>query len=94
MRGQVRSVDGLWVCSGLPSRAFPRGGATYGDTYVTGKAAFMVSAERLRHESVHVAQWRALGLAMIWHYLRAGRNPLTNRFEVEAGLEDGGYHHR
>ncbi|MEG8036152.1 hypothetical protein QP157_12770 [Sphingomonas sp. LR61] len=45
----------------------------------------------LRHERVHVEQWRRYGMLMPVLYAVAGRDPLRNRFEVEAGLEDGGY---
>ena len=45
----------------------------------------------LRHEAVHKRQWRRYGFLMPVLYLLAGRNPLRNRFEIEAGLEDGGY---
>jgi len=45
-----------------------------------------------RHpQSVSVAQWKKYGLALIPLYVAAGSNPLTNRFEVEAGLKKGGY---
>ena len=89
----VRAVDedGMHVCAGLPDRAFPRGGVTWGDTYLTGRGAVGRSAERLRHERVHVEQWRRHGMAFALLYLRAGRDPGRNRFEVEAGLSDGGY---
>ena len=43
------------------------------------------------HEAVHREQWRRLGLWMIPLYLAAGRDPFHNRFEIEAGLEAGGY---
>jgi hypothetical protein len=45
----------------------------------------------LEHEAVHVVQWRKYGLLMPLLYAIAGSNPVTNRFEVEAGLEKGGY---
>ncbi|RZS90108.1 hypothetical protein EV189_1891 [Motilibacter rhizosphaerae] len=88
---RARELDGLRVCAGLPGWAYPRGGVTWGDTYVCGPQPWAVSAPRLRHESVHVRQWRRYGLAFALLYLRAGRDPRTNRFEVEAGLADGGY---
>lgn len=91
LRGSVTRHDGMWVCSGLPHRCFPRGGVTWGNTYVTGRAAFMLTPERIRHERVHVEQWHRYGLRFAWLYLRAGRDPHSNRFEIEAGLEDGGY---
>lgn len=86
-------VDGLHVRYGLPARAFPRGGVTWGDTYVCGRAPAARSLERLRHERVHLEQWRTHGLRFALLYLRAGRDPHTNRFEIEAGLSDGGYRH-
>jgi hypothetical protein len=45
----------------------------------------------LRHEAVHKEQWLRYGLLMPFLYLLAGRDPLRNRFEIEAGLEDGHY---
>ncbi|MGB3840589.1 MAG: GNAT family N-acetyltransferase [Rhodanobacter sp.] len=45
----------------------------------------------LRHEGVHKQQWLRYGFLMPVLYLFAGRNALRNRFEIEAGLEDGGY---
>jgi hypothetical protein len=45
----------------------------------------------LEHEAVHREQWRRYGLAMPLLYLAAGSEARTNRFEVEAGLEKGGY---
>jgi hypothetical protein len=89
----VRAVerDGLHVCAGLPDRSYPRGGVTWGDTYLTGAGSHAVSVERLRHERVHVEQWRRHGLPFALLYLLAGRDATRNRFEVEAGLADGGY---
>ncbi|NHC13006.1 hypothetical protein [Motilibacter deserti] len=83
--------DGLHVCWGLPKRAYPRGGVTWGDTYLTGSQEWARSPARIRHERVHADQWRRYGLRFAWLYLRAGSEASTNRFEVEAGLEDGGY---
>ncbi|PCN47838.1 Fe-S oxidoreductase [Curtobacterium sp. 'Ferrero'] len=86
--GPVRVVDGLVVCSGLPRWAFRRGGTCVGSVYLTRDN----DDERvLRHERVHVDQWKRYGMAMPLLYAIAGRDPLRNRFEVEAGLEDGGY---
>jgi len=45
----------------------------------------------LRHEAVHARQWRRYGFLMPILYLAAGFDPLTNRFEILAGLEDGNY---
>lgn len=86
--GKVERVDGLWVFRGMPRWAFRRGGSCVGACYLT---RHNVSEAVLRHERVHVAQWRRYGLALPLLYALAGRDPLRNRFEIEAGLEDGGY---
>lgn len=86
--GRVRRVSGLWVFTGMPRWAFGRGGSCVGGCYLTDHN---VSAAVLRHELVHQQQWRHYGMALPLLYLIAGRNPLRNRFEIEAGLEDGGY---
>ena len=76
------------VCAGLPRFAFGRGGTTIGAAYLTrDNTADAV----LEHEAVHRAQWKKYGLAFIPLYLAAGRDARHNRFEIEAGLEDGGY---
>lgn len=86
--GEVRRVDGLWVFTGMPKWAFGRGGSCVGSCYLTDHN---VDAAVLRHERVHREQWRRYGMAMPILYLFAGRNPLKNRYEIEAGLKDGGY---
>lgn len=86
--GRVRVVGDLIVCSGLPRWAFRRGGTCVGRVYLTrGNDGDRV----LEHEAVHVEQWRRYGMLMPLLYAIAGRNPLNNRFEIEAGLEKGGY---
>jgi len=52
-----------------------------------------VSAPVLAHEAVHARQWRRYGFLMPVLYALAGRNALRNRFEIEAGLVQGGYVH-
>lgn len=86
--GRIRRIDGLWVFTGMPSWTFGRGGSCVGACYLTDTN---VSEPVLRHERVHREQWRHYGLALPVLYLLAGRNPLRNRFEIAAGLEDGGY---
>jgi len=86
--GPVRVVDGLVVCTGLPRWVFRRGGTCVGSVYLTRDND---ADPVLRHERVHVDQWRRYGMLMPMLYAVAGRDPLQNRFEVEAGLEDGGY---
>ncbi|UNK69646.1 Fe-S oxidoreductase [Microbacterium sp. H1-D42] len=87
--GPVERHHGLWVFRGLPKWAFMRGGVCVGGCFLTGDAA--PSEAVLRHEAVHKQQWLRYGFLMPVLYLFAGRNPLRNRFEIEAGLEDGGY---
>lgn len=87
--GRVQRRAGLWVFTGLPSWAFRRGGVCIGGCYLTGAAP--VTDRVLRHEAVHAAQWRRYGFLMPLLYLAAGFDPLTNRFEILAGLEDGNY---
>ncbi|MCT9002873.1 Fe-S oxidoreductase [Microbacterium memoriense] len=87
--GRVERKAGLWVFTGLPNWAFRRGGVCVGGCFLTGQAH--VSDAVLRHEAVHERQWRRYGFLMPILYLAAGRNPLTNRFEILAGLEDGNY---
>jgi len=83
-----RRLGRIHVIDRLPRWAYGRGGTTIGAIYLTtantGDAV-------LEHEAVHVAQWRRYGLAFIPLYIAAGSVAATNRFEVEAGLERGGY---
>jgi len=89
--GRLRREGELLVCRGLPRWAFGRGGTCVGRVYLTrdndGPAV-------LRHEQVHVRQWQRYGLLLPLLYQLAGRDPSRNRFEVEAGLVDGGYARR
>lgn len=87
--GRVERREGLWVFSGMPAWTFGRGGVCVGGCFLTGDAR--PSNAVLRHEAVHAKQWRRYGFLMPLLYLLAGRNPLTNRFEILAGLEDGNY---
>lgn len=86
--GAITRHGDLIVCQGLPKWAFRRGGVCVGRVYITRNT---VSPAVLRHELVHVKQWRKYGLLFPLLYAIAGRDPLRNRFEIEAGLVDGGY---
>lgn len=88
LRGRYRRRHGLRYFEGLPTWAYGRGGTTIGAIYLTTSNT---SPSVLEHEAVHVRQWRRYGLAFIPLYVAAGSPALTNRFEVEAGLEKGGY---
>ncbi len=69
---------------GVPAR-----GVCVGDCFLTGDVP--PSDAVLGHEAVHVRQWRRYGFLMPLLYFLAGRDPLRNRFEIEAGLVEGNY---
>ncbi|KAA0961323.1 MULTISPECIES: hypothetical protein [Microbacterium] len=87
--GPVERRAGLWVFRGMPQWTFNRGGVCVGGCFLTGDTR--PSDAVLRHEAVHKAQWLRYGMLLPVLYLFAGRDPLRNRFEIEAGLEDGNY---
>jgi hypothetical protein len=86
--GRIERRNGLVVFRGLPRWAFGRGGSCVGTCYLTAQN---VTPDILEHEAVHKRQWQRYGMLFPLLYLFAGRNPLKNRFEIEAGLEKGGY---
>lgn len=86
--GRVQRRAGLLVFTGMPRRTFGRGGSCVGGCYLTDRN---VTDDVLEHEAVHKRQWQRYGMLFPVLYLAAGRNPVRNRFEVEAGLEKGGY---
>ena len=86
--GRVERRAGLWVFRGMPGWTFGRGGVCVGGCYLTHDN---VSDDVLEHEAVHKRQWQRYGFFMPVLYAIAGRDPLKNRFEIEAGLEKGGY---
>ena len=87
--GRVERHGDLWVFRGMPSWTFKRGGVCVGGCYLTGDRP--IGERVLVHEEIHARQWRRYGFLMPVLYLLAGRDPLRNRFEIEAGLEDGNY---
>lgn len=86
--GRERRVGRLHVITGLPRWAFGRGGTTVGAAYLTRASD---SPAVLEHEDVHRQQWERYGLWFIPMYFAAGIDATRNRFEIEAGLERGGY---
>ena len=86
--GHIERRNGLVVFRGMPKWAFGRGGSCVGGVYLTDHN---VADAVLEHEAVHKRQWVRYGMLMPVLYFLAGRNPLKNRFEIEAGLEKGGY---
>ncbi|MGO1873683.1 MAG: Fe-S oxidoreductase [Canibacter sp.] len=86
--GRIERHGNLWVFRGMPKWAFKRGGVCVGACYLTRN---LVGEAVLRHEEIHRQQWRVLGFALPVLYALSGRDPKKNRFEIEAGLADGGY---
>lgn len=86
--GRIERRGGLVVFRGMPRWTFGRGGSCVGGCYLTAQNA---SDTVLEHEAVHRQQWLKYGMLLPLMYAIAGRNPLKNRFEIEAGLEKGGY---
>lgn len=79
----------LFICSSMRG-GFARGGTTIGGVYLTRNC---VAPHTIRHEAVHADQWARYGLSFIALYLfeEVRHRKTRNRFEVEAGLADGGY---
>ena len=86
--GPVERRRGLFVFRGMPGLTFGRGGSCVGGCYLTAQN---VSDDVIEHELVHKRQWQRYGMLFPFLYLLSGRDPLRNRFEIEAGLEKGGY---
>ncbi|HEV7812626.1 MAG TPA: hypothetical protein VGO99_06645 [Leifsonia sp.] len=86
--GRLEEEKGVIVARGCPRWAFGRGGTTIGAVYLTCDND---SPDVLEHEAKHRAQWKHYGLAFVPLYLAAGPIASENRFEVEAGLAEGGY---
>ncbi|MBD8053455.1 hypothetical protein ICV35_07185 [Rhodococcus ruber] len=80
---------GLYLCTGMRG-GYARSGTTIGGAFLTGRSP---SRRILRHEAVHADQWARHGIGFAIRYLREElRRPgARNRFEIEAGLADGGY---
>ncbi|RVW05800.1 hypothetical protein [Rhodococcus xishaensis] len=80
---------GIFVCSGMRG-GFGRGGMTLGGAYLTRANT---CRRVLRHEAVHADQWGWHGAVFAVMYLcEEMRNPKArNRYEIAAGLGDGGY---
>ena len=86
--GRFRTKNGMHYFAGMPSWSFGRGGTTIGAIYLTHDND---GDDVIAHEAEHKAQWKRYGLWFIPLYIAAGANALTNRFEVGADLELGGY---
>ncbi|WP_231476447.1 MULTISPECIES: hypothetical protein [unclassified Rhodococcus (in: high G+C Gram-positive bacteria)] len=84
----------LIVCEAMRG-GYARGGTCFGGAFLTGHALVDPRRRRamLRHESVHADQWARHGFSFAIRYLveEMRRPGAANRFEVEAGLGDGGY---
>jgi hypothetical protein len=87
-RGPIEVRQGLVIFTGMPRWTFGRGGSCVGGCYLTDRND---SDAVLGHEAVHKAQWRTYGALFPILYWMSGFDPVRNRFEIEAGLEAGGY---
>lgn len=86
--GRLSKRRGIHVFTGMPRGSYGRGGTTIGAIYLTTDND---GDDVLAHEAEHKAQWKRYGLWFIPLYIAAGTDATTNRFEVGAGLELGGY---
>jgi hypothetical protein len=86
--GHIERRNGLVVFRGMPKWTFGRGGSCVGGVYLTDQN---VTDDVLEHEAVHKKQWSRYGMLFPVLYFFAGRDALRNRFEIEAGLDKGGY---
>lgn len=79
----------LLVAKGMRG-GFGRGGTTIGGIYLTRCNA---SPAVLRHEAVHADQWARYGVSFAVRYLveEIRHRGAANKYEIDAGLEDGGY---
>ncbi|CAN5320386.1 hypothetical protein BH11ACT3_BH11ACT3_03600 [soil metagenome] len=86
--GKHAVKNGMHYFTRMPKWAFGRGGTTIGGIYLTIDND---SDDVITHEAEHKQQWKRYGLWFIPLYIAAGAPPLTNRFEIAADLELGGY---
>jgi hypothetical protein len=86
--GRLGRRQGIHYFRRMPKGSYGRGGTTIGAIYLTTDND---GDEVLEHEAEHKAQWKRYGLWFIPLYIAAGKDATTNRFEVGAGLELGGY---
>lgn len=102
-RSRLRRVDGLLVAEGARLR-LPATALTIGSVVLVPKRTLAEALERipglLEHEDQHAWQYAyCLGLPFVpayfvaagWSWLRSGDRATANHFEVQAGLELGGY---
>jgi len=86
------NTTGMWVAAGS-SFGYGRGGTTYGSTFVTGQDD--PDERTLHHESIHAGQFARFGggvlfpIAYLWE--EHNHPGAENKYEREAGLEDGCY---
>lgn len=104
-RGRCRLVDGLIVVDHVRAPRFLTASAvTVGGVVLVLRRSLEDAQSRiprlLEHEDEHVWQWAyCLGLpfvplyaaSTVWSLARTGHRALGNVFEVQAGLESGGY---
>ncbi|MDF1488231.1 hypothetical protein [Tessaracoccus caeni] len=106
-RGRLRRIDGLIVAERAHLGPLPAGAVTIGSVVVIPTLTLEELQRRvpgtMEHEDAHAWQWAyCLGLpfiplymaAMGWSWLRTRDRASANVFEIQAGLELGGYRKR
>lgn len=106
-RGRLRRIDGLIVAERAHLGPLPAGAVTIGSVVVIPTLTLEELQRRvpgtMEHEDAHAWQWAyCLGLpfiplymaAMGWSWLRTRDRASANVFEIQAGLELGGYRRR
>lgn len=92
--------NGLVVCTS--DKLNVQGGTTYGEVFSTDKTVDDVANSKalMKHEQKHSEQWASLGPVVfgVSYLFEMGKSQLLakkywclNSFEVEAGIEEGGY---
>lgn len=101
---RLRRINGLVVADGARLPFIPASALTVGSVVIVPRKSLEDVTSRipglLEHEDHHAHQWAyCLGLPFIplyfastgWSWLRTGDRSTCNHFEVQAGLDLGGY---
>lgn len=106
-RGRFRRVPGLLVADGVRLPWVDASAMTVGSVVLVPGRTLEEAVDRIptlvEHEDQHAWQWAyclglpflpAYALATWWSLRRSGHRAHENFFEVQAGLETGGYRRR
>ncbi|MGW4966060.1 RHS repeat-associated core domain-containing protein [Nonomuraea sp. NPDC004186] len=97
--GNCGTHRGMLMCKGMPDKYIPKGrsGYTIAGVFVTRLWSKEIDEKLAKHEKIHRDQWYYYANQTgYWFtfpilYAAAGSNACKNRFEIEAGLDDGRY---